>query len=433
MGLASGHNAGSERTARDAAAQIVRVLQDAGYVAYFAGGCVRDMLLGQDAADYDVATDAHPEQVLEQFRSARLVGEAFGVALVRMYRHDVEVATFRIESGYVDGRHPDHVAYSDAEHDAQRRDFTINGMFYDPVADAVHDYVSGQLDLERKVIRAIGDPGQRFADDYLRLLRAVRFSARLRFEIEAATAAAIEAHASMLDRISRERIGMEIEMMMSNASRARAAEMLQRFGLDGPTLNESTLAGDLACLSALDDSADYPSALAGWLVDRHLCPGEASDVAGLIDALRGMKSVQLARRWRAALVLSNEQRQALAGLLKQLPVALDWENLNVAQRKRLLARDDWAALHGLRRAVERRQGGPRRDEAAMERQIESLVAEGVAPAPLLSGHDLINAGFEPGPAFKRLLEQVYDAQLMGEVRDVAAATALARKLAGGGD
>ena len=193
---------GSSRAYR-AAEQVVRRLQQAGYTAYFAGGCVRDMRLGIEPVDYDVATEARPPQVVELFRHSRLVGEAFGVVLVRLMGCDVEVATFR------DGRRPDHVDFSDARHDAHRRDFTVNGMFYDPLADRLIDYVGGQEDLRRRVIRCIGEPAQRFDEDYLRMLRAVRFAARLGWPIDPATAQAIADHAPRLARISRERIGME--------------------------------------------------------------------------------------------------------------------------------------------------------------------------------------------------------------------------------
>ena len=407
------------------------MLQEAGHVAYFAGGCVRDMLLGQSAADYDVATDAHPEQVMQHFPKARLVGEAFGVALVRMYRHDVEVATFRTEWGYADGRHPDHVQFSDAEHDARRRDFTVNGMFYDPIADCFHDFVNGQDDLEHRIIRAIGDPPKRFAEDYLRLLRAVRFATKLQFDLEPATADAIYEHASRLDAISRERIGMELEMMLTSPSRAAAAEMLQQFALDEPTFGEPTTSRPPTCLAALGGPVTFPSALAAWLVDRHMEPQRVDDVSALIEAVGRIKTVQIVRRWRTALMLSNADRQALRDLVTNLPAALDWDALDVAQQKRLLARDDWPLLHALRRAAETRHEGPRRDEDALEQQIGALKAEGVAPEPIMTGDDLIAAGFEPGPGFARLLKKVYDAQLMGRVGDKAAALALARDVAAG--
>src|SRR5688572_27782573 len=196
-------------TRQDALA-VVRALRDVGHVAYFAGGCVRDLLLGLEPKDYDVATDAPPDRVRKLFKRTQAVGQAFGVILVRIGRSQVEVATFRAEGKYLDGRRPSEVRFTTAEEDAKRRDFTINGLFLDPLTDQVIDYVGGQADLKAKVIRAIGNPDERFEEDHLRLLRAVRFAARFGFEIEPATDAAIPRHAGHLVRISPERVAEEL-------------------------------------------------------------------------------------------------------------------------------------------------------------------------------------------------------------------------------
>lgn len=410
---------------------IVQVLRDAGHVAYLAGGCVRDMLLGREAKDYDVATDAAPPQVLKLFRRSQLVGEAFGVVLVIVDRAAVEVATFRTEWGYADGRHPDHVEFSDAEHDAKRRDFTINGLFYDPLERQVLDYVGGQADLERRVIRAIGQPEQRFGEDYLRMLRAVRFAAGLGFAIDPATSEAMRHHGPELARISRERIGMEVKMMLEHASRAEAARLMQGHHLDVPVLQEPTSEREPICLNALNDSSGvrYATALAAWALDRHVEPHVGDDAASLRQSLRRLKAVQITRGWRKALVLSNEHRDELAALLKTLPDALRWDELSTAARKRLLARSDWDQIELLMRAADSLHTGERRDWPAFERQAAELRAEGVAPDPLVTGDDLVAAGFTPGPMFKRILEAVYDAQLAGEVTTQPQALALARQLA----
>src|SRR6185312_6460529 len=187
---------------RDDAVVVLKRLRDAGYVAYFAGGCVRDLLLGIEPKDFDVATDAPPDRVRQIFRNAQAVGAAFGVILVRQGGSQIEVATFRAEAGYDDGRHPTVVRFTTAQNDAQRRDFTINGLFYDPVTEEVIDYVGGQEDIKARTVRAIGEAAARFDEDSLRLLRAVRFSARLGFKIDSTTAAAIKQHAPQLKRIS---------------------------------------------------------------------------------------------------------------------------------------------------------------------------------------------------------------------------------------
>src|SRR5882724_7855964 len=203
------------RSTREDALVVLKRLREAGHVAYFAGGCVRDLLLGAEPKDFDVATDAPPSRVQELFRNTQAVGAAFGVILVRQGGSQIEVATFRADAGYDDGRHPSKVRFTTAEEDARRRDFTINGLFLDPVGGQVIDYVRGQDDLRAGVIRAIGNATERFEEDSLRLLRAVRFAARLGFEIEPGTAAAIKAHAPQLKRISPERIADELRVMLT--------------------------------------------------------------------------------------------------------------------------------------------------------------------------------------------------------------------------
>src|SRR5688572_24859254 len=216
---------------REDALAVVQRLRGAGHVAYFAGGCVRDLLLGLEPKDYDVATDAPPDRVRELFKRTQAVGQAFGVILVRVGRSQVEVATFRAEGEYLDGRRPSEVRFTTAEEDARRRDFTINGLFLDPLTDQVIDYVGGQADLKAKVIRAIGNPDERLEEDHLRLLRAVRFAARFGFEIEPATDAAIRRHAGHLVRISPERVAEELRAMLTPPTRGAAWRMFWDQGL----------------------------------------------------------------------------------------------------------------------------------------------------------------------------------------------------------
>ena len=193
---------------QQAAIEIVRHLQQHGWQALLAGGCVRDMLLGRPAKDYDVATNARPDEVMRLFPRTLKVGAKLGVVIVLTRGRQVEVATFRSEAGYEDGRHPGQVRFTSAAEDAGRRDFTINGMFYDPLRQQVIDYVGGQADLERRIIRTIGDPDERFGEDYLRMLRAVRFSTQLDFPVESATWAAVKRNAANISRISGERIAI---------------------------------------------------------------------------------------------------------------------------------------------------------------------------------------------------------------------------------
>ncbi|MFP4224174.1 MAG: CCA tRNA nucleotidyltransferase [Phycisphaeraceae bacterium] len=398
---------------REAAVSVVRDLREAGYVAYLAGGCVRDDLLGLVPMDYDVATDALPEQVRKILPRSRYVGEHFGVVLAYRGRQAVEVATFRTEWGYSDKRRPDHVEFTDAEHDARRRDFTINGLFADPLeidaetgTDRIIDYVGGRADLEHRLVRAIGDPSERFGEDYLRMLRAVRFAARLGFAIEKRTAAAIRPLAPRLGEISRERIGQEVQAMLEGPRPAEAARLMQALHLDGPALSEDHQEAFPAMLEAVEPEAPYPVKLAAWMFDRYRPDQPVEPLAHFAQAEAG----RVVKRWRRALTLSNQQRDDLAGVLALLSELVRWDELGVAKRKRLLAGRLWEAGMQLLRALPTDGLRERIEHDAME-----LLAEGVAPEPLITGDDLIHMGLEPGPQFGRLLEAVYDAQLEGRV------------------
>jgi poly(A) polymerase len=408
--------------AEAAATKIVRMLRDRGHAAYFAGGCVRDRIMGRSPSDYDVATDAPPDRVQALFHVTRAVGQAFGVVMVRMSGVWIETATFRTESGYADHRHPDQIAFSDAEHDARRRDFTINGLFYDPVDQRVIDYVGGQADIAGRTIRAIGDPPARFEEDYLRMLRAARFAARLGFAIEPATASAIRMHAPRLSAISRERIGLEIRMMLEHPGRAVAVALLQELGLDVSVLMEPATVRPCAILADLPPDADYAQALAAWAIDRH-AESARHDSA---SALATMKIAQIARRWRQALVLSNEHHHGMLEILTALREALRWPQLTVARRKRLMGRSDWPGIQSVWRALAGAHGGF--DLPMLQREFDLLREQGVSPAPWVTGDDLTLAGFPPGPRFKHTLDAVYDAQLEGRVGDKSAAMVLADRL-----
>lgn len=414
--------------AREVATRIVRVLREAGHIAYFAGGCVRDALLNLHPTDYDVATDATPNTVRGLFRSTDAVGASFGVVLVhertKAGRVTVEVATFRSDGPYSDARRPDAVKFSDPPSDAARRDFTINALFLDPLAPAgpggepaIIDFVNGLADLRAGVIRAVGDPEQRLAEDHLRALRAVRFAARLGFVIEPGTAAAITRHASELRGVSRERIGEELRRMLEHPSRAEACGLLQRLGLDGPVLGEpGRTQVALTLLGGLGGTSDPMLALAAWVLDRENAAAMGLGDQGLADAVR---------RLRAALCLSNDESAALAGLLSTHQRMLRaWTSAAVAQRKRQ-ASSPW--FGGAMRLV-----AITHPELAdsVRNDVNRLAGDGVglAPEPVVTGDDLIAAGFRPGPVFRRILEGVYDAQLEGRVRDRGSGLELAARL-----
>jgi poly(A) polymerase len=398
--------------ARNAATSVVRKLVNAGYVAFFAGGCVRDRLMGHEPLDYDVATSASPKQILQIFPRAQAVGESFGVMLIRSRGHSIEVATFRTEGVYSDGRHPDEVQFSDAEHDAQRRDFTINGLFENPLTDEIVDYVGGRADLEAKVIRAIGNAHDRLREDRLRMLRAVRFAARFAFELDADTADAIRTGAEKLQGVSRERIGQEVRRMFMDANRAVAAWEMQYLGLDQVVLMEDHSNVAPTRVGRLPDRIAYPTVLTAWLLDRHesISPG-----------LAALQSV--AGRWGQALVLSNAELLAVQRCLEAYVALRDnWETLGVARQKRLAAQVDFD------QALAVYQTTDRSGFINVKRRVQFLAESELAPEPILTGRDLIAAGWSPGPHFGQILDAVYDSQLEGHISEHEQALALVQQL-----
>jgi tRNA nucleotidyltransferase/poly(A) polymerase len=416
--------------ARQAAEHIVRTLAEHGHVAYFAGGCVRDEVLGHEPSDYDVATDAPPARICELFPSAQEVGAAFGVMLVHSFKIVVEVATFREDAQYSDRRRPDSVRFSTAERDAQRRDFTINALFLDPFGepDAAHpaicgrviDYVGGLDDLEARCVRAVGDPSARLDEDHLRALRAVRFAARLGFTLDNATAEAIREHTSDLVGVSRERIGQEIKRMFEHESFGVSIALLTSLGLDAPVLGEASRAHSNKHVGVLSSEQSYPLVLAAWALDRLEIGVGQWDV-------RSRDVAALMIRWRESLCLSNVDRDGMGGILDSLrELEMHWEKRSEAWQKRLASGVHARSAMRLLRI---------RDEevfASREASIERLSSRfgGLRPAALVTGQDLVDAGVESGPAIGRVLEEVYDAQLEGGVGDAAEAMAMAMRLLG---
>jgi len=410
----------ARHTIRETATMVVRTLQQAGHIAYFAGGCVRDELIGCEPVDYDIATDAKPDTVRRLFRNTRAVGEHFGVILVHQHGYSIQVATFRIEAGYSDKRHPDTVHFSDARHDATRRDFTINGMFKDPITNQIIDYVNGQKDLDNRIIRAIGKPDDRLAEDHLRALRAVRFAARFGFTIDKQTQQAICEHAGKLRGVSQERIGMEVRMMMQHESRVYAINLLQSLHLDAPVLNSEHLDAALIRLEVVSradctkgdmlqsQQLQYATALAAWVLDR----GE--DIHTSVS------------RWRRALVLTNKETSEFRMLLSiRERLSDNWAgNFSVAQKKRLSSKamfsDCLAILHSENPGF----------AGEVEQEVNSLrlTPSGLSPKPYLTGRDLIAMGFKPGPAFKDAIDTLYDAQLEDKIASIEEAHSLAMEL-----
>lgn len=376
--------------------EIVRVLRGAGHQALLAGGCVRDLLRGRTPKDYDVATDAPPERVCRLFRKTREVGASFGVVLVAGRGEWVEVATFRADGPYVDGRRPSTVHFTDARTDALRRDFTINGMFLDPIARVVHDYVGGRSDLAARLVRAIGDPTARFDEDYLRLLRAVRFAASMDFEIERRTFDAVREGAAKLARVAAERVRDELERILSDPHRARGFRLLSETGLlpflwPQATWSDAAVHASHALLAELPTDAGFESGMAALLLDRS---------AAEID------------RICRALTCSNEQRESILWIVAHHAELDDPASASLSTLKKLMAHRSFEALLSLVQARFRVAGGehdPR--SAALAERISRIDPESVQPPPLVTGADLQARGVPAGPIYKRVLDQLYDRQL----------------------
>lgn len=425
-------NEGDRRFAVD----VVRTLRSAGFEALWAGGCVRDLVMGRPSEDYDVATSATPDQVRDIFgrRNTLAVGAAFGVIIVldsERKNQAVEVATFRMDAAYSDGRRPDSITFSTAEEDAKRRDFTINGMFYDPLERRVIDYVGGQEDLQRRLIRAIGIADERIAEDKLRMLRAIRFAARFGFTIEDATRQAIARHASTLKVVSGERIAVEVQKTLLTKRAAWGVAEWASTGLLGVFLPEIDWADGETASALLDaiqpTSADWHELAQDWRIAMAAVLWGAGSTQNTNEdsTLRWYKSTVDVLRER--LHWSNDDAQCLDRILQsqhtleQAPQAA-WSVIQPLLVKPHVR----AAVQFL--AVRSRLQPDYCNSVAWLRERLEWPAERLDPAPLLDGQDLIGLGWMPGPAFKLAIQQVRQMQLDGQLqsRDEAIAWASAQ-------
>ena len=414
---------------RDFAEQVVRQLTDAGYTALWAGGCVRDLLIGRQPKDYDVATSARPEQVRDVFgkRKTLSVGESFGVIVVLGPKSagQVEVATFRTDGNYLDGRRPETVVFSSPEEDAQRRDFTINGMFYDPLKKQVMDYVGGEHDLAKGVLRAIGDPHARMEEDKLRMLRAVRFTSTFEFALDEATADAVRSMSDQISVVSAERIAQELRRMLVDQHRYRAIELCHDLGLLLRILPELQ--------PVVSDVERWQRLVSGLrlLVE----PDFTLAFALLLDAIveaddeSAASGAGLAGKTGRRLKLSNHEIDDASWLLKHRRSLDDASSLPLSQLKRILAQKLAPDLLALIRARSLANDQQPDDALFCEEYLRTTPREILDPTPLISGDDLIKAGFRPGPQFKEILDRVRDAQLELSMSTPAEAMELAARLA----
>jgi poly(A) polymerase len=401
--------------ARRFAVEVVRTLREAGYEAYWAGGCVRDQLLQREPKDYDVATDAQPHQVRKLFghRRTLAVGASFGVITVLGPKGagQIEVATFREDAGYSDGRHPDGVRYSTAEEDASRRDFTINGLFYDPIEQRVIDYVGGREDLRLGRIRAIGNAAERFTEDKLRMLRALRFTVTFNFQLEPQTFEAIRRMADQIQVVSPERISAEMRQVLTDSRRAAGVRLLIDSGLGAAILPEVSQAASPGA-----EQREHTLRVLGQL-DR---PGFALAFAVVLwPSISAAGAKEIGLRWR----LTNKEIDRIVWLLEHHD-ALDgaphraWSSV-----QRTLVAEGAADLLNWMQAECAVDGADASDVAWCREQLDRPREE-IDPVPLLTGADLIKHGIPRGPIYRELLDRVRDAQLDAQVHSAAEALQL---------
>ena len=420
----------SDDARRRFAREVVDRLRAEGFQALWAGGCVRDMLLGIKPTDYDVATNATPEQVLKLFRRAVAVGVSYGVvrALGSKGSGDVEIATFRRDGAYLDGRRPESVTFGSAVEDASRRDFTINGMFLDPIAGDVIDYVKGREDLAARVLRAIGEPTERFQEDKLRLLRGVRFAARFDLDIEGRTREALMNMADQVVVVAPERIAQEFRKMLVHSSRSRALTLAFETGLLAAILPELVPMkglsqnkpvqpdGDLwdhtlLALDGLGDEPSFPLAFATLLHDvgkprtKGLQEGKITFHQHEIVGRRIAESI--CRR----LKLSNAERERIEWLVENHQALGEATRLREARLKKLLASAGIDELLALHRADALATNGDTSQVDYCEYYLREQPQGPINPPDLVTGHDLVRHGLKPGPRFSTILEVVREAQL----------------------
>jgi putative nucleotidyltransferase with HDIG domain len=420
--------------------KIVSTIREAGFDALFAGGAVRDRLLGRTPKDYDIATNALPEQIETLFPKTVAVGKAFGVIMVVQDGLEIEVATFREDKGYQDGRRPVSVHFCGAEEDAKRRDFTVNGMFYDPVTEKMIDYVGGRNDLEKKTIRAIGDPERRFAEDHLRMLRAVRFAHTLGFAIDPATENAMQTHADDLSKISAERIENELTRILTESIRpGDALRKLVEFGLmkhiipeilpmigqeqppefhpEGDVFEHTVIMLNLMSGQTFQSAhlSNFKKLLA-YSVLLH-------DVGKPDTAFRGedrirfhgheTKSAEMAEDILRRLRLpTKEIRQIVAAVAGHMRFK-DVQKMNKSTLRKLIGADTFDLELELHRLDSEGSHRLLDNYEFLLEKAEQMQNEPVLPERWVSGRDLIELGMPPGPQIGELLKAAYDAQLEG--------------------
>ena len=430
------NRSGKFKASRDRAISIVHRLRDAGHEAYFVGGCVRDILRGVEPGDYDIVTSARPEEVCSLFSHTAPVGISFGVVLVVEEGHSYEVATFRAESGYEDGRRPSHVEFTSAYGDVCRRDFTINALLMDPMTGNIIDYVGGKKDIEDRVIRTIGNPDERFAEDHLRMLRAVRFSANLGYAIDPDTSSAIKRHAFEIKRISAERIRDELAKLLTRGGARRGMEMMVETGLLAEILPEVDCLrgieqppafhpeGDVweHTLRMLDllpagEGVENDSRLA-WGILLHdvgkarTCSVDDSGIHFYGHVREGERIAEaLMRRLR----FSRADMETILALIHYHMLFMNVTDMRPNRLKRFLRMPDFQLHLELHRLDCLASHGFLDNHEFCRSKLTEVGDDELRPPRLLTGDDLVAMGFPPSPLFGEILDAVEDAQLDGKI------------------
>ncbi|MBM4064302.1 MAG: CCA tRNA nucleotidyltransferase [Planctomycetes bacterium] len=438
-------------TVKQNALEIVKTLQEHGYKAFFAGGCVRDMIMGKESEDYDIATSALPEDIMKLFERTIPVGVQFGVVIVVKEGHNFEVATFRTEGSYTDGRHPDYVAFSTPEADVKRRDFTINGLLYDPVKNEILDFVDGQADISRGIIRTIGNPVERFTEDKLRMIRAARFACRFNFPIHDDTRRAIIQLAKNIHVVSAERIREELEKILTGPNPHIGIKLLDELCLLQEILPEvSSMKGvrqpenfhpegdvfvhTLLCLSKLTPVPEQGMERPTWTLAMGVILHDIGKTVTFEESdrirfnLHEKVGADMTAKICDRLKTSNAEKDRIVWLVLKHLYFKDAQKMRLSKLKRLLAEEGYPELAELCRIDALASSGDLSDYHYCQEMFSKLSHEEVKPKPLITGHDLIAMGLKPGPVFKDILTKIEDEQLEGNLKTKEEAIEMAKSL-----
>lgn len=424
------------------AVELVRALRDKGHEAFLVGGCVRDLVMRRAPKDYDVATSARPEQVARIFPRTIPVGVQFGVQVVLKVGVPYEVATFRMDKEYRDGRHPEGVVFSGPKEDALRRDFTVNGLFYDPLKRKVIDYVGGQADLKKKLIRAIGDPAQRFTEDRLRMLRAVRFAANLNFAVDPETFLAIRRTSAEIIQVSPERIRVELVKLFTGPHPGRGLDLLDESGLLEVILPEAARMKGVAQPPEFHPEGDVFTHTR-LLLDQLKGPSAVLALGGLLHDVGKPPTFRVADRIRfdghdrvgakmteaicRRLRFSNAETDAITELVADHMRFKDVKQMRLSTLKRFMGLATFPEQLKLHRADCLASHKDLSNWRFLQRKLKQLTPKEIKPKPLITGHDLLRLGYREGPLIGTILRSVEEKQLEKELRSKEEALAWAQK------